>query len=111
MPNIQDMIGLLPTTDAYVLVDPRPDKQAFFNAGKIAEKLCDQQKNLQEATWEALVSDNEALIKSVTEGGKSDAAICKILGGIAVTNAVDNEDASAVFGAGYACSKSIKQIA
>lgn len=36
---------LLPQTDALILLDGRSDKQSFYNAGKLAEKICEE-KNI-----------------------------------------------------------------
>jgi hypothetical protein len=103
----------LPETDALILLDGRPDKQALYNAGKLAEKICEEKKHCLKALLDISIGDSTTIYKSLIQSeDPSDLreTLGKMAFEISQSNIIDKENNAQVFLAGYSSGRKLKEL-
>ena len=100
--------------DGLLLADLRLDRQAVFNAGKVAQKVCEQNKNLIACFGDILVGDATIVYKNVT-GTKTPEefknTLTKLGVEIAKSNVADKDHYSQITLAGYDSARTLEEMA
>ena len=98
--------------EAFYLLDPRLDKQAEYNAGKMAHKLCVEKKHCVQAVFETCLSDNAVLanrVRACTSSEETQSVMSEIGKTILVSN-VETDTPGATFVSGFASANEMLKL-